>query len=185
MELKYFSENLNTADEVRQQLRVLVKKYHPDFVQDEKEKLKHTEIMKAINNEFEFLKNEIGKNYDKTNHKETEKYRFFDDELIKDYGFIIVALNNMSKSFPEIKIELVGCYFWLTMPSREWYKERKNDLKLVDLGFTYNLKRKKFMRSPGGKKIKTWNNKGSYKDIKNKYGHSAFKANDERKLLTV
>lgn len=145
---------------------------------------KHTEIMKQINNEYAFLKDNIGKKYDKKDYENTQKYRFFDNELFEDYGIVIVFLEKLLKQFPEITIELIGCYFWLTMPNKHYYKKHKEEMKLASLGFKYNFKREKFMRSPGGLAQKTrWSNK-SFSSIKSKYGCETMQAQD-KKLLAM
>lgn len=112
MKTTYF-EGVKTYEELRIRYKELARMYHPDRGGD-------TETMKAINNEYDFLKDRL-KDYsaDKTEHANDIEYRKIIDEIIN--------LN--------CRIEIIGTWIWCF----EAYEVKD---KLKALGFHWANRRK-------------------------------------------
>lgn len=154
--MKWFTDKINTVEELRKQYKELLMKYHPD----NNKKEDTTEIMKEINLEynslFQGLKNSTYKN-------EKENYKSADEETVKK------ILNELQK-YSDIVIELCGSWIWVSGNT----KPIKNLLK--ELGLKWASK--KSMWYFGESKKKTHKSM-DMEHIRTKYGSVAYKKEKE------
>lgn len=143
--MNYFN-NITTVEEAKKHYRTLAKENHPDKGGD-------AEIMKAINNEYDFICAKILKG----ENLSTEDFdnAWSCSQLFKEK---IDAIINT----PGIIIEIVGLWIWVTGET----KENKDALKAA--GFWYASKKIAWFWRPesaaGGR------GKSSLDEIRNKYG---------------
>lgn len=114
---KFFQFGL-TEEELKKQYKKLAKQYHPDNGGD-------SEIMKAINNEFEkYTSFGEGNSKDTTSNNSTSRNNFTN---------IINSIINYN-----IEIEICGSWIWLTGDTYSIKEELKN------LGFRWSSSKKKW-----------------------------------------
>ena len=157
--MTYFN-NISSLEELRKEYKRLVKRNHPDNGGD-------PETIKAINAEYERAFEAL-KNADTSNNKNTSRYDKEVDEAIREAINRVINLDG-------IKIELVGCWLWI---SGLTYNV-KDELKKA--GFKYSGQRKMWYFNPEPSKKKGCS-KNSMEYIKQKYGCEEIKAEQKEKL---
>ena len=95
-----------SIEELKQTYRALSKKYHPDYKQNAslEEQKESEELMKRINEAYDILKNNLGKEktkfnietYKKEKIDDLDKYYIDDDMIIAQAGCSIIALSYMA-----------------------------------------------------------------------------------------
>ena len=164
--LKYFKD-CTSKEECKKLYKKLAFMYHPDRGGD-------TEIMKAINAEFDYvIENNIFKSSKKdTSKKDTKKDYDFSSSQFKD---IIEALIKLEG----IEIEITGCFIWVTgntYPQKDIIKS---------LGFRYSKNKKAWYIAPPEYFTQKRSYKKSYSmnDIRNKYGSQKFESEGNQKMI--
>ena len=112
----YFIPIPGTLEELKGQYRKLAFQHHPDKGGD-------TEIMKAINNEYDELFAKL-KNVHKTKDGETYTAKQESTETADQFKDLINELMKMDN----IIIEIIGCFAWVTGETKP-YKEKLKELK--------------------------------------------------------
>ena len=153
---KWFA-NITSLDELRNQYKKLLIKYHPD----NNHNLDTTDVMQEINSEYDQLLNHF-----KDNHTNTQT----ETELKK-------TLNEVIKLHAtNITIELVGTWIWIsgkTYPIKD---------KLCELHFKFSSKRKMWYwgtRSPG------YHVQMDMDSIRSKYGSVIYTTTNESALSVI
>jgi len=144
--MNYFSQ-VKSTEEAKQLYKKLALQHHPDRGGD-------VEIMKLINNEYEFIMAKLLKNSGATESEINDEINL--SNLYKDALNSIIALEN-------ITIELVGAWLWVTGNT----KQHKEILK--GAGFYFASKKVAWYFRSEDKKCKS-TKKLSLDEIKNKYG---------------
>lgn len=146
--MRYF-EGIQTLTELKVAYKKLAMAFHPDRGGD-------TEIMKAINNEYEAAFNNLKDSYNKT-AKEQGTYET--NEMPEQYRDVILNIIDLEG----VEIELIGNWIWV---SGNTY-EHKAILK--ENGFTWANNKKMWYWRP--EEYKTYSRKSKdINDIRNKYG---------------
>lgn len=161
--MKYFT-NVKTLEDLKKEYKRLAKKYHPDLNHDEDT----TEIMKAINNEYDALFERV-KNFHVTADGET--YEKATDETKEQFRDIINSIINFN-----IDIEIIGTWVWC-FNSYE-YRER-----LKALGFKYSAKRKAWCWHSG--EYKARRSKKTLAEIRATYGSDTIRTRAEQEKITA
>lgn len=127
MNIKYF-EGVNSLEELKQVYRKLSKKYHPDLNHDKDT----TDIMKAINVEYEYLESRLfSSKEEKAGHQQDDNFR--------DIMDIVVKFDD------SITIDIVGSWIWV----HGAYNDMKKVIDtLKELGFKYSASNKKWFKAP-------------------------------------
>lgn len=160
MNIKYFKD-VTTLEELKKQYRQLAKKYHPDISKIENA----TEIMKAINKEYETLFEQLKVN-DK--HGKNESVNTFKD-----------IINEFIK-YDNITIDIVGSWLWI-------YGQGTFNIKdiLKKYGFRWSKGKKKwyFFNNIQKTRKKRVTKNIKYDDIIKKYGVSRMTTKENKRLL--
>ena len=122
MSNKYFNSP-HTLEELKKQYRELAMEHHPD-------KGGSTEIMKAINNEYDELFPKL-KDIHQTKDGDTYTAHQRNTENREDFKDLISELMKMD----DVTIEIIGCFVWVT-GNTKIYKE-----KLKELNFRWHSKK--------------------------------------------
>lgn len=157
--MRYFV-NVNCVEQLKKQYKTLIKKYHPDLNHD----TDTTDIMKAINAEYEVL---FAKYKDIHENADGETYtaRESTTEQSEDFINIINSIINFN-----IDIEIIGSWVWC-FNSYE-YREQ-----LKELGFKYAAKRKAWVWHSD--KYKSRKSNMAIDEIREKYGCDKIKVKKE------
>lgn len=151
MKLNYFI-NCNSIDDAKQLYKKLAKEHHPDKGGD-------VEIMKLINNEYDFFCKKFSFNSDKSNDESNDDFEM--SQIFKDAIKNIIHLDDLI-------IELVGSWIWVTGNT----KKHKETLKASKFIYAKN-KEAWFFRTDENKRPNK--NPMDLEEIKAKYGTSDFK----------
>lgn len=148
MIIRYLKGTKN-LQELKRLYLTLAKKYHPDITGG------NTEIMKVINNEYDYLKEvlpnkEDVKDYQKESNQSMEAYKDIIDELLKH---------------PYITIEIIGSWLWVSGNGTYNIK----DTVLKPLKFRFSGTQKKWYWFSGIEKSKKRRG-GNLKKAIEKYG---------------
>lgn len=148
MIIRYLKDAKN-LQELKKLYLTLAKKYHPDITSG------NTEIMKIINNEYDYLKEvlpnrEDVKDYQKESNQSMEEYKDIIDELLK---------------YPHITVEIIGSWLWVS--GNGTYNIKDNILK--PLQFRFSGTQKKWYWFSGIEKSKKRRG-GNLKKAIEKYG---------------
>ena len=156
--LNYF-QDCQTIEQIKKRYRELAQKFHPDHAGGD------GEIMKEINLQYEQFK---GMTFTATNHETGKEYSSTFDPF-DGYREIINAIINI----PNITIELIGTWLWITGDT----KPHKETLK--ELGFKFS-----------GKKLAWYYHAGTYRkkskknltidEIRNMYGSEKVNQDKEK-----
>src|SRR5699024_9410960 len=141
---KFFT-NIKTVEELKKEYRKLAKKHHPDVSNDPNA----TDIMKALNKEYEVLHEQLNSN-EKVKHEFTNFTDFINEFLHHD-----------------ITIDIVGTWVWVHGKDTFAIKD-----KLKTYGFRWSKKHKKWYHNNGTefKAKKGYKNKMTYNEITLKHG---------------
>ena len=154
MKTENYFASVNCIEELKRVYKELVFKFHPDV-----SKIPNcSEIMKAINNQYEKLfkklkdvhKNKEGKTYT-ANHKTDETADIYRDILEK-----IIHYRNC-------KVELIGTWLWISGDTKPY----KEELKAMKFTWSHN---KSAWSYHYGEYVKKNNVKYSMNDIRNMWG---------------
>ena len=122
-----------SIEELKQTYRALSKKYHPDYKQNAslEEQKESEEMMKRINEAYDILKNNLGKEKPKFNIETYKKEKI--DDLDKIFNITwedISKLNmiNLRKYFEEIRKEI-----------REGIAYIQKNTNKIDVDYNYNI----------------------------------------------
>lgn len=160
--MRYF-KNINTLEDLKKEYRNLAKMYHPDLNKEDT-----TEIMKAINKEYDELFARV-KNHHRT--AEGETYEKETDETVDMFRDIINAIINL-----DCDIEIIGTWVWCFNA-----KDVKDTLKA--LGFKWVAKRKAWAWHTG--KSKRSKSHLSDDELRIKYGCTKIKSHNSNTPATV
>lgn len=164
--MQYFSGNSNTISELKKEYYNLAKTFHPDKTKD------NGEIMKIINNEFEFLFNSIHNNIDFNNKERTDNRDTYKTETSDVFTEII----NKIIHFDNIVLEICGYWLYITgntKPYKELFKA---------YGFAWSAKKICWYWRPEWAKS-TFNRKSHNMDeIRTMYGSNTFASQPYDKL---
>ena len=150
--MRYF-ENVSSIEELKQEYKKLVKRYHPDLNRD----MDTTDIMKAVNAEYEAMFSKLSKDGS--------------SEVAADFMDILNIVINLEG----LDIEICGSWVWV---SGDTYKH-KDGLKAA--GFKWASKKKMWYWHPEDAACKS-NGKKSIEDIRNKYGSQKVASKQQGKL---
>ena len=162
--MTYF-KNVNSVESLKRQYRALAKKYHPDINKD----IDTTDIMKAINSEYEKLFARF-KDVHETESGETYTANESTTEKSEDFINIINSIINFN-----IDIEIIGSWVWC-FNSYE-YREQ-----LKALGFKYAAKKKAWCWHSGEYKKRHKRNI-ELDEIRNKYGSETIKEHKDKEKI--
>lgn len=158
MKIEFLKEAKN-LQELKSLYFKLAKKYHPDVNGG------NLEIMKIINNEYDYLKTVL------KNAKDTRKAEHENSESLEGFKEII----NILIRFPKITIEIVGSWVWISGCGTFAIKE---DILYKKLNCRYSKAQKKFYWYEGiegnNKKYKG----GFLKKAIDKYGITVIESNN-------
>lgn len=146
----YF-QDCQTIEQIKTRYRELAQKFHPDHAGGDQE------TMKEINLQYESYK---GMTFKSTNHETGKEYSSTFDPF-DGYREIINSIINI----PNITIELIGTWIWITgetKPIKEYLKE---------LGFKFSGKKLAWYYHSGKYRKKSKKNL-SIDEIRNMYGSS-------------
>lgn len=146
--INYFSD-CHSIEQIKTRYRELAQKFHPDHAGGS------NEIMKEINLQYESYK---GMTFKATNHETGKEYSSTFDPF-DGYREIINSIINI----PNITIELIGTWIWITgetKPIKEYLKE---------LGFKFSGKKLAWYYHSGQYRKKSKKNL-SIEEIRNMYG---------------
>jgi len=133
----YFVPEPDTCEDLKKLYRKLALKYHPDAGGD-------TEVMKAVNTEYEllfFLLKDIHRSADGVKYTARES----STEVPEDFIHII----NSIIRFENIKIEIVGCFIWVSGQTKPYAEEFKK------LSFRWSPNKSAWYHSPSGYRKKS------------------------------
>lgn len=158
--LKYF-QNIETLDDLKQEYRKLMMRYHPDRNPNNTEEA--TRISQEINAEYEYLFNLV-KNIKRNKEGETYTSNQQTQEAPDEFINIINAL----MKYDSISIDLVGSWLWIGGDT----KAIKEELKA--LGFKYAPNKCRWYKTfePYKKKTSTIY---TYDALKSMFGFTNFK----------
>lgn len=152
MIIKYFTNKIEKLQDLKNEYKQLAKKHHPDLGGN-------VEIMKIINNEYEYLKENLH-----TGHT----------SIPADIENFTEVINELIKY--NIDIELIGNWIWVggdTKPVKD---------KLKELGFYWASKKKLWYLKPAGAISKSRGNK-SIDEIRAVYGSQTIKTKHNPKPI--
>ena len=156
--INYFSD-CHSIEQIKTRYRQLAQQYHPDHSGG------NNEIMKEINLQYEQQK---GKKFTGVNHETGKTYEQNFDPF-DGYREIINALINI----PNINIELIGTWLWITgetKPIKEYLKE---------LGFKFSGKKCAWYYHSGQYRKKSKKNL-TIDEIRNMYGSEKVNQDKEK-----
>lgn len=154
--MKFF-EKCTTIEELKKEYKKLAFKHHPDKGGD-------VEIMKVVNNAYEFMFDKLSKMKDtKEDNKKDDSYKA---ERFNDFIDIINKIINLEG----IEIEIIGTWLWIqgnTYPHKSI---------LSELGFLYSKKNKSWYMMDNRDTKKTWTKK-TYSMEEKRQMHGSSKLN--------
>ncbi len=156
-----FFQNCHTEQDLKIRYKELAKIHHPDRGGE-------TETMQKINTEYSYLIKNIWKLKDENLDESELEEKIFNDERYRNAINLILNL-------PNIEIELVGIWIWVTGNTFE-VKD-----KLKEAGFFFASKKIAWYFRTDENKVKN-KKEMSLEQIKVKYGSSKIKT-DSQKLL--
>jgi len=122
--MKFFT-NCHTLEDLKAEYKTLLFKYHPDLSEDPNA----TEICKDLNNEYKIMFEKL-----KNTHRNAqgEQYTTAEDntETVEMYKDIINSIIH----FEGIKIEIIGCFIWLSGDTKQY----KDQLKALTFRWSSN-----------------------------------------------
>lgn len=121
--MKYFKD-CKTLEDLKKEYKKLAMKFHPDICKDENA----TEIMQAINNEYDQLFIRL-KDIHNSEEKNANRQTTETPEVFRNIINIIITMEN-------VKIELIGSWLWITGSTYQY----KDTLK--ELGFQWSKPKK-------------------------------------------
>lgn len=126
----YF-KNVQTLDELREQYRDLLKKYHPDNGGSEEAtkaiNVEYEKLFKILKNKHDSQQQNAGSNNTTESNKSSYnnmKYDFKEDERLREMLQKVIY-------FSDITIEIIGNWIWLSGNTYQYRKEFK------ELGFKF------------------------------------------------
>lgn len=143
-----------TLEIVKRAYRLACKKYHPDI------NPAGLEMMKAVNNAYEFMKGLDYADPKNTDHENDQP----------DYGDELNAALNMAMTMQGLIIELCGTWIWISGDT----KTHKTALK--EAGFKWAPKKVQWYFRPAGFKSRGRKKQSTMDDIRNKYGSTQYRA---------
>lgn len=158
--MKFFIPRPETLEDLKTMYRKLAFKYHPDCGGD-------TEIMKAVNNEYDKLFETV-KNIHR--NRDGETYRSETTETPEHFKDIINAL--LALQMVSVEIELIGSFLWVT---GQTYTYRAT---IKALGFKWSQNKTAWYIAPEGYRKQSKKQFG-LEEIRSMYGSE--KVNGERK----
>lgn len=154
--MSYF-KNVKTLDELKAAYRRLVKQYHPDCGGD-------TETMKAINNEYDELHEQL-----KAQHNATADEFHQTTETPEEFRQIIELLLKLQG----LTVELCGSWLWIFGDTLQ----HKDKLKAAGCRWSASKKMWYWRHAEDGQK---WHRgKSTISEIRSKYGSQVFTAAGE------
>jgi hypothetical protein len=156
MNIIYFKTT--TLEEVKKEYKTLIKKYHPD------NKNGNLEVMKIINNEYEYIIKNVVKF---SSQKEQAKEVKFSTEIYNILSKIINIAN--------INIEVVGTWIWIdgnTYSVKEYLKS---------LGFNWSKGKRKWYFTTDNFTPSRYKQK-DYNTLKSEYGYTKV---DSKEMLRI
>ena len=158
--MKFFT-NCHSLDELKAEYRKLVKLHHPDRGGD-------PEIMKAINNEYEKVFEQL-----KKHHNETHDEQHQTTETAAEFIEIIEKLMHMEG----IEAELCGSWIWCRGNTYEY----KDQLKAM--GFQWSKAKKSWHWHHPEETIRHYRGKSTMEQIREKYGSQIYQSNYQEARL--
>lgn len=116
--MKFFT-NCHTLEDLKAEYKTLLFKHHPDLSTEPNS----TEICKALNAEYETMFEKL-KNTHRNAQGESYTTEKENTETVEMYKDIINAIIH----FVGIKIEVIGCFIWLSGDTKQ-YKDQLKELK--------------------------------------------------------
>ena len=156
--MKFFA-NCKTLDEVKATYKKLAMQHHPDRGGD-------TATMQAINNEYAFVSAKIAAGGNFTAEEQENEMRFSEEyrKVIEQIIFL-----------PDILIEQIGFWIWVTGKTREVKEELKNaGLFYASKKLAWYYRSEAFKAKRGGKK--------TLDQIRTKYGSEVIHSESRKKL---
>jgi len=152
-----YIKNVSTLEELKKEYKRLAMIHHPDCGGD-------TEIMKVINNEYDYLfsklknthKNKAGQYYEKENS--TENAGEWKDLIEKLISLKMVKVN----------IEIIGSFVWVSGETKPYKEELKN------LGFKWSQNKTAWYMAPEGYRRQS-RKQYDLNEIRGMYGSSTIK----------
>lgn len=154
MNIEYI-KNVSTLEELKKEYRNLAMKHHPDVGGSD-------EVMKMINNEYDFLfsklknthKNKDGEFYESTaQNQETSSY------------WIDLINKLLSLNMQDVAIEVIGSFLWVSGNTKPY----KNNLGKNGIGLFWSNNKSAWYKSPPGYK-KHSSKDFELDDIRDMYG---------------
>ncbi len=154
MTINYF-KGIDNLQDLKNLYRELAKKHHPDHGGD-------TKTMQQINNEFEYLFNTLPK----TKGEKTS------EQTATDYIKVVENIIHI----PDIKIEIIGTWIWITGNTRPVKEELKK------AGFKFAPKKTAWYWHGQKKYRKRSKKKLSMEEIRNLYGSEELEKKERKKI---
>lgn len=158
--MKHF-HNIATIEDAKKRYRELAKEHHPDKGGDD-------EIMKQVNNEYDFICSKILKGENLTNEEYNEAWS--SSQLFKEKIDSIINLQGLT-------IEIVGLWIWVTGETRP------NSEILKAAGYKWASKKLAWFWRPesaaGGR------GKYSLEELKNKFGSTLINSNNYKRSYQI
>lgn len=156
---KNFFTGIETLEQLKKEYRKLAKKHHPDL-----NKKDTTEIMKAINVQYDALFEQLKKGDTHSENENVHTFKNIVNELIK---------------YENITIDIVGSWLWIYGNGTFKIKDT-----LKNYGFRWSKNKKKWYFFEGIEKTKKVRGKKTYQQIVNTYGKQTIATKkDPNKLL--
>lgn len=158
----YF-KNPQTVDELKQQYKELVKKFHPDLNRKQDTTAKMQQIVAEYTQLFENLSNKRRSQDGKIYNKNT-------DETAADFVEVI----NLIIGLPDIEIEIIGSWLWVTGNT----KSVKEQLKAAGMRWSKSKSAWYWHKDPwhGGY------SKSTLSDLRAKYGSQDIEKEERQKI---
>ena len=156
--MRYF-QNIKSIEDLKEQYKQLVKKYHPDVNPDRDT----TEDMKQINDEYKRLHKQF-KNIHRNQNGDTYESHQESTETPEEFIEIISKLANLDG----LEIEICGSWLWISGNTFT----HKDALKAA--GLKWASKKKMWYWHPADAECRG-NGKTTIEDIRNKYGSQQIK----------
>jgi len=169
MNIQYLT-NVETLEELKTAYHKLAVKFHPDLGGD-------NEIMKIINNEFDYLSENL-----KTIHRNADGKIYEKDfeETPKEWRELVINL--LKLQMQDVDIEIVGAWLWVTGETKPYSKQ----LGKYGLKLRFHSVKKAWYKSPDGYRKKT-NKNYSMNDLRDMYGSKSVnqKSKEEKQKRLV
>lgn len=158
MEIKFFSNNLETVSELKKEYKELLFQFHPDITGG------NGEEMKTINAEYDYLLKHIQE------ENQEEKEININDNFKE-------VLNKLVKY--NLTLEIVGSWLWIS--GKDTFNLKDNLFK--ELNIFYSRGKKKFFWNGQDSKNYGYYRKKSFKTLKQEYGYKKVEGRREENLL--